>query len=103
MHLEIQSDLTLEFEGHELTLHNDDRRLVAEFSSLRALRRLRRRLPLGPGPLPEVLRLPGIDGLTANVVVRGRTIAFLRCSKNIAAVKLAWWNLCATVLHLPGR
>ena len=103
MQLEIQSDLTLEFEGHELTLHNEDRRLVAEFSSLTALRRLRRRVPLRPGPLPEVLRLPGIDGLTANVVVRGRTIAVLRCSQNIAAVKLAWWSLFATMLHLPGR
>ena len=103
MQLEIQSDLTLEFEGHELTLRNEDRRLVAEFSSLTALRHLRRRLPLGPGPLPEILRLPGVDGLTANVVVRGRTIAVLGCSQNIAAVKLAWWGLIATMLHLPGR
>ena len=29
MQLEIQSDLTLEFEGHELRLRNEDRRLVA--------------------------------------------------------------------------
>jgi len=103
MQLEIQSDLTLEFEGHELRLRNEDRRLVAEFSSLAALRRLRRRLPLRPGPLPDVLRIPGIDGLSANVVVRGRTIAVLGCSRNIADVKLAWWGLLATMLHLPGR
>lgn len=103
MQLEIQSDLTLEFEGHELKLRNEDRRLVAEFSSLAALRRLRRRLPLRPGPLPDVLRIPGIDGLTANVVVRGRTIAVLSCSDDITKVTLAWSGLFATILHLPSR
>jgi len=103
MQLEIQSDLTLEFEGHELRLRNEDRRLVAEFSSLSALRCLRRRIPLRPGPLPETLRVPGMDDLTARVMVRGRTIAVLANRGYVASIRPAWLSLIATLLHLPAR
>ena len=102
MHLEIHSDLNLEFEGHELSLRNEGDNLVAEFSSLTALRLLRRKLPLKTGPLPKALRLPGLEGFTTMVVVRGRTIAILTCSEHSARVRPSWWSLLATLLHLPG-
>ena len=103
MSVRIETDLDLEFEGHELSLRNEGSSLVAEVSSLSALRLLRRRLPLKPGPMPEVMRLPGLDEITARVVIRGRTVAVLDTRNHVAAVKPAWWGLLATMLHLPKK
>ena len=103
MQLEIESDLSLEFEGHGLSLRNEEPSLVAEFSSLSALRRLRRTFPMKPGPLPKPLQMPGLEGLSARVVVRGRTIAVVGCTGQEAVLRTAWWSLLATILHLPSR
>lgn len=103
MPIEIHSDLSLAFEGHELSLRNEGASLVAEFSSLSAVRRLRRTLPLEPGPLPEVMRFPGLDELTTRVVVRGRTIAVLATSNHVASIRMRWWGLFATMMRLPRR
>ena len=103
MSVEIHTDITLEFEGHELTLRNEGPSLVAEFSSLSALRHLRRRLPLKPGPMPQLMRFPGLDEITARVVVRGRTVAVLATRHYVAAVTPDWWGLLATALHFPKK
>lgn len=103
MPIQIESDLRLEFEGHDLSLRNEGDSLVAEFSSLSALTCLRRRIPFRPGPLPEVLRVPGLDELTARVVVRGRTIAVLANRGHVASIRPAWLALISTLLHLPAR
>ena len=102
MSLHIESDLRLEFEGHELSLRDDGDDLVAEFSSLTAVRRLKRTLKVRPGPLPPVCRLPGLDEITARVVVRGRTVAVLDTRGHSANVKPVWLGLIATLLHLPA-
>ena len=102
MSLNIESDLRLEFEGHELSLRDDGDGLVAEFSSLSAVRHLRRTLKVGPGKFPPACRLPDLDEITARVVVRGRTVANLDTTGHSANVKFAWWGLIATLLHLPG-
>lgn len=103
MTLQIDSDLRLEFEGHDLSLRSEGESLVAEFSSLSALRRLRKTISVRPGPLPEALRLPGLDELNARVVVRGRTIAVLANHDHVPSIKPDWLALVSTVLHLPTR
>lgn len=103
MPLQIDSDLRLEFEGHDLSLRSEGESLVAEFSSLSALKCLRKRIALRPGPLPKALRLPGLDELTARVVVRGRTIAVLENRDYVATVRPAWLALISTLLHFPAR
>jgi hypothetical protein len=85
-----------------LSLRDEGEGLVVEFSSLAAVRRLRRSLPLRPGPLPPILQLPGLDEITARVVVRGRTVAVLDTRGHVASLSLSWWGLVATLLHLPG-
>ncbi|MDG2055563.1 MAG: hypothetical protein P8J86_12775 [Phycisphaerales bacterium] len=102
MSLQIESDLHLEFDGHVLSLRDEGgQSLVAEFSSLRAVRRLKRSLPLRPGPLPPMLQRPGLDDIVARVVVRGRTVAVLDTRGHVASLNLSWWGLIATLLHLP--
>jgi hypothetical protein len=101
MSVQIETDISLEFEGHELSLRNEGDSLVAEFSSLSARRRLRQVVPLRPGPIPEVMRFPGLDEITGRVVVRGRTIAVLATRGYVAKVNPAWWGLLATLLHFP--
>ena len=100
---QIDSDLRLEFEGHDLSLRSEGQSLVAEISSLSALRCLRRMTALRPGPLPRALHLPGLDELTARVVVRGRTIAVLENHDHVASVRPDWLALISTLLHLPAR
>ena len=102
MSLHIESDLRLEFEGHELSLRDQGDGLVAEFSSLSAVRRLQRTLKVRPGPFPPVCRLPGLDEINARIVVRGRTVATLNTRGHAANVKMSWLGLLATLLHLPA-
>ena len=103
MSLQITSDLQLDFDGHTLHLRDEGDTLVAEFSSLAALRRFRSTLRLRPGPLPEALRLPGLDGITASATVGGRVVAVLDTTDHVAKVRMRWLGLIATVLGLPHR
>ena len=90
MSLHIESDLRLEFEGHELSLRDDGEDLVAEFSSLSAVRRLRRTLKVLPGPLPPVCRLPGLDEITARgSACREKDRAAGKCFGGVARIKRA--------------
>ena len=103
MSFQIESDLHLEFEGHSLHVRDEGDDLVAEFSSLSAVRRLRSSLPITAGPLPEVCRLPGLDEISARIEVRGRVVATLDTRDHVATVRTRWWGAIATLLHLPSR
>ncbi len=102
MSLQIECDLQVEFEGHKLLLRDQGDDFVAEFSSLAAVRRFKRSLPLRPGPLPPILQRRGLDAMSARVVVRGRTVAMLNTQGHIASFRPCWWGLIATLLHWPG-
>ena len=103
MSLRIESNLRLDFEGHSLHVRDEGDDLVAEFSSLAAVRRLRSTLPIGPGPLPKSCRLPGLDEITARIEVRGRVVATLDTRSHVARVRMRWWGAIATFLRLPCR
>ncbi|PHQ45998.1 peptide ABC transporter ATP-binding protein, partial [Halorubrum sp. C3] len=67
-------DLTLSVDGVDAAVHATDRRLFVEVESLRDALRIARRLPdesVSNRALAELMRA----GLTAEVRVRGRTVA----------------------------
>ena len=103
MSLQIESDLHVDFEGHSLHVRDEGDGLVAEFSSLTAVRRLKASLPVAPGPLPEACRLPGLDEITARIEVRGHVVATLDTSGHVATVRMRWLGALATLLRLPSR
>ena len=103
MSLHIESDLHLDFEGHSLHVRDEGDDLVAEFSSLSAARCLRSSLPIGPGPLPQSCRLPGLDEINARIEVRGRVVATLETRDHVATIRMRWWGAIATLLRLPSR
>ena len=99
----IASDLLIEHSGHRMRLCGKANSLVAEFDSLAALRSWRRSLPALGTPLPATFRLPGLDGISIQIRVRGRTIALVSTRDFTTSVKVRWLGLLAAVLRLPSR
>ena len=103
MSITVASELMIEHSGHRLRLRGEANSLAAEFDSFGALRAFRRALPGGRLRLPGSLRLPGMDSISVEVLVRGRVVAFMNTQDFLVSVRFRWLALLATFLRLPVR
>ena len=97
----IASDLHVEFGEHSLRIRGEANRLVAELQSITARMKLRRTVPVRPGPLPAIFQSIGLD-LEIRVRVRGRDVGSLRARENVVSVRTSWWGLLKSVFRIPG-
>ena len=96
----ISSDLHLGFGEHSLRIRGEANRLVAELQSISALMKLRRLLPMRPGPLPAALHAMELD-LEVRIRVRGREVALVRARERVVSVRTSWWSLLKSALRIP--